>query len=184
MKGREESWRLLFRRYRPYARRIALAPPFSFPEQVAEDIAQDTMLALCEGLDEVKNVKGFVGTVAHNKCVDKLRKREEPTMTEVFGGPSDSGDSENCDYEPAYLPDELADTESLMQLQEMIADMGERCRTLLSRRFFDELPYKEIAEECDLPVNQVGVYLSRCLSRLRDNIKSRKGLWEDLAALL
>ncbi len=182
LNGIASSWRVLFRRYHTYARRIALAPPFEFPEQVAEDVAQDTMLALCERLDEVRNLKGFVGTVAHNRCVDKVRKREEPTMSEVFG--NDSRDGENGRAVPAYLTEDPADQQALIQLQEMIAQMGQRCRTLLSLRFFDERQYREIAEERDVPVNQVGVYLSRCLSRLRDTLKEQKGLWEELAALL
>ncbi len=182
LQGCSESWRLLYRQYAGYAFAIARTHPFNFPKEEAEDIAQDTMLALCRKIKKIENIKAFVAQVSHNKCVDKIRKIKETNMSTAFNNP---GQEENPDADiPERISDYAVTSQALESLQKLINNLGRPCRDLLTNRFFHELSYKEAGEKLGMPANQVGVYLSRCLGRLRKSIKKQPGLWEEMADLI
>lgn len=183
LRGESSAWAELFRVNFRHAEQVALAPPFRFTTHEAEDIAQETMIELARKLDEVENIPAFVGVIAHNKCVDRVRKKKPVLQTDLAGA---DGDGPDLDQLAAVtpLPLESANDELLTLLTGALESLGDSCRMLLHHRFFDELSYKDIAARLAIPNAQVGVYLARCLNRLRAQIEKRPDVWKELAALL
>lgn len=183
LKGDEDAWRDLYREFYGQAEAIARAYPFQLPAQEAEDIAQDTMIELTKKLAGIDNVRGFVGVVAHNKCVDRVRKKK-PVLESAL--PQDGAGNSVLDRAsaPEPLPFDAAENFALVELSNAMEALGEPCRKLLFFRFFEELSYENVAERSSIPVQQIGVYLSRCLLRLRANLQSSPEIWGELSALL
>ena len=53
-------------------------------------------------------------------------------------------------------------------VREALRALDERCQELLDRFFARDEPYRQIAEELDLPMGTVASRISRCLDKLRD----------------
>jgi len=180
--GDSEGWTALFTLFYPRAKAVAMNYPFRFEAHTAEDIAQETVIELTRQFCAIRNPKGFVGRVAHNKCVDYLRKKREIPLPP---SPDDSHDP--ADLDPAAiesLPPGVEDNEALGLLDQALHALGEPCRGLLHARFMEDLSYAEAAEKTAIPVAQVGVYISRCLDRLRKHISNEPMIWKELKALL
>jgi RNA polymerase sigma factor (sigma-70 family) len=141
LRGDSDAWSALFRAHFRHAEMVALAPPFRFNAHEAEDIAQETMIELARKLADIGNIPGFVGTVAHNKCVDRVRKMKPVLETDLARGEDDAPTLDSI-AEPQPVPMELADDETLGTLLEAIESLGEMCRNILHNRFFEELAYK------------------------------------------
>ncbi len=183
LRGDSKAWSELFHANFRHAEMVALAPPFRFHVHEAEDIAQETMIELARKLAGVENIPAFVGTVAHNKCVDRVRKMKPVLESDLPHG-EDEDPSLDSVAQPETLPPELADSEVLGELLGAVETLGEMCRGIPHNRFFEELAYKDIGERLSIPAPQVGVYLARCLTRLRTQIEQRPDLWKELEALL
>lgn len=56
--------------------------------------------------------------------------------------------------------------------------MQERCRQLLSKLYIDEIDYKQISTELDIPMGAIGPTRARCLKKLR-SLLSKSGVFED-----
>lgn len=178
----DKAWRELYRRSFNIARSTALAPPFRFDVSTAEDLAQDVVVELAKKIREVENWIGFTGRVAHNKCVDRVRKKKEiPLSTLMREG--EEGFFETISP-PGFLPEMLDDDVAMAFLRSALADLGQPCQNLLRVRFFDELSYSDAAVQVSIPSDQVGVYISRCLDRLRKKIEAQPRIWAELKAMM
>ena len=181
-RGENKAWKELFDKYFRHAYMIARAPPFSFEHSQAEDIAQDSLVDLCKNIRTVRRLRGYVGVVTHNKCVDWVRKKKEVLLTS-------RRDQDDCDEDPwqsipdVHLPD-VGAGDACAHLAGLVASLGVPCNHVLYLRFFGELSYKEIASKTATPQPQMGVQIARCLVRLRNLIAERPGLWEELQAML
>ena len=183
LRGDQEAWWKLFKKYYPLARAIALRLPFRLDLHAAEDIAQEVMMELCRKLLMIQNIRGWVGMVAHNKCVDRLRKKtkEVPMSALRKDGGADFAEGMPA---PEPIPIEATDNKGIQKLHQAVGDLGEQCRTLLKQRYFEELSYKDISADASIPVDQLGVYLARCLAKLRKQLSNTPGLWKQLEELL
>jgi RNA polymerase sigma-70 factor, ECF subfamily len=125
----------------------------------AEDVVQETFL---EGYqlgqsEAVENWGGLFSHIAVHRSLDRLRRRR-PT------GPL-SGDevSPRADGPPqAAIAGELA-----QRLREAIGKLPEQQATVFCLRYFDDLPYGQIAERLGLEVGAVGTALSKARGKLK-----------------
>ena len=180
----DSAWRELYRRSFRIAHSIALAPPFRFDPGTADDIAQVVVVELASHLPDVKNWIGFTGRVAHNKCVDRVRKRKEVPISVLAKNEQDEEHLVGNLPGLEFLPETLDDDKTLSFVRTALSELGQPCRDLLRARFFEELSYEEAAIQVSISPAQIGVYIARCLDRLRKRIEAQPGAWTELRAVV
>jgi len=179
------AWEELYRRFFQIAVWVATGPRMGLSHEEGLDIAQETMIDLSKAIRDGKlrsSLLGYVKVVAHNKCVDLIRKhdplRKKAEQREDGSDPLDSVASD-----PVTLG---SDTHLAVNvLSQALAALQPPCDGLLRKRFYDNKKYRVIADEFDMPVNQIGVYLERCLTRLKHHLQqTHPKIWRDLRHLL
>ena len=99
----------------------------------------------------------YLGSIVRRLAYDRLRARNEVQEGEE--------DPEVADPRPG--PEDLAAVEEeQVILMDALAALKPRDRTLIVKKHYEELSYKEIAREMGLTVNHVGVALGRAEKRL------------------
>lgn len=168
-RGDEESWRQLFRSLYLIARWVSKHILRDSPEQAWEEIAQETMVTLARKIgtiSDMEHAERFVRSVARNKSIDFIRKNR----VEFEEVPDDY---------PAPVHEELEES-VIVRLRCAVQEIGEPCRTIIRRRFYDDWPHKDIAARLGVAVNQVGVRIQRCLKTLKMLLSSSNMTAEDL----
>lgn len=141
--------------------------------QAAEDIVQDTFLALYVNLSKVKpdeNVRPYVYRIARNRCYDLLRRQgryeylslddDTPTTVRIsFDLAEQQGETP---------PDEVAHWLLLyLEVQEAMENLPELQRQALILHSEEHMTYAEIAEVMDVSVGTVKSRLHQAKKRLK-----------------
>lgn len=131
---------------------------------LAEDIAQDTFLKIWEKRDDVKisTVKAYLYTIATNLLINKM-DHQKVTFRFV-----------NNYQQPGNVASpqfELEMKEFDAKLQQALADMDDKRRTVFLMNRIDELTYKQIADNLGLTVKAIEKRMEKALSFLRDRIE-------------
>ena len=184
VQGDDQAWKELYAELFPLARYIGSQAPFEFDAGTAAEIAQEVMLELTRKLAEIKNVGAFTRRIAHNKCVDRVRKKKETPLAALRNDEDVSSDLLDSLQAPDYLPESLDDSRVIRAFQAALAGLGEPCSQLLQCRFFDELTYAEVARRIGMPAGQIGVRIGRCLAKLREKMQSEPAVWKELEMLM
>lgn len=125
----------------------------------AEDLAQHTFLTAQEKLEQLRDPaksKSWLLTICRNRFL-KERRRKRPV--------SASTRDMSLDEVPENVKPDLGfDQEKLAMVIETMPDDH---RVILMMFYFEELSYREIAEELDLKIGTVMSRLSRAKGRLR-----------------
>ena len=129
----------------------------------AEDVTQETFLRYWQLSGEIRGAKGWLITVARNKCLDRLRasKRFVDADPEVFEQQTDGHDPEWHAYH----------NETASRLNRLIAELPEPQRSLILLFDVQGMTGAECADVLHLNVNQVKVYLHRARRRLRQALE-------------
>lgn len=168
-KGDEESWRQLFKSLYPLAKWVARRQLHSMDEGAIEDIAQETMAAIVPKIvraNDAEFIERLVRKIARNKCIDYLRRNKVQI--------------EELSEEMEAPVVESVEHDVIIALRSALRKLGESCKGIIRRRFFEEKSHKEIAAEIGVEVNQVGIRISRCLVRLRVLLSAQHIQAEDL----
>lgn len=128
----------------------------------AEDLVQQAFLALQEKGHQIRDrqsVRSWLFTVIRNNFLKDCR-RKAPQL------------AENVELDLSQVPqienDEVwFDSE---RLQMAIDELPAQYRIVLVMFYFEDSPYKEIAEKLDMPVGTVMSRLSRAKARLRASL--------------
>jgi RNA polymerase sigma factor (sigma-70 family) len=131
--------------------------------QAAEDITQETFLKIWEKKDSInietvgpllfkisKNL--FLNTVGHSKVTLKFVNDYQPSQY-----------SESPDFEL-----EMKDFDK--KLQEALAELDEKNRTVFLMNRIDNLTYSQIAEDLELSVKAIEKRMSKALAFLKDRL--------------
>ncbi len=130
----------------------------------AEDIVQNTWLALVDHADSISNpmaVAGWLCTTARRDAwrVSRKIKRELATDDEVLGSALPSVEGPEGDMV-------LAEDKEL--LRRSLSRISERCQALLRMLAAGPRPeYAEVSGALDMPVGSIGPTRARCLEKLR-----------------
>jgi RNA polymerase sigma factor (sigma-70 family) len=152
--GSEDAFRAIYDRYRQrlfaYVRQMLCAGP----RQDAEDVLQDVFVraygALRADGREV-NVRAWLYRVAHNRCIDHLR-RPTPPAADLF------------DLSRKPLHDPIEEAQRREDLSRLVADIGrlpEQQRSALLMREIDGMAYADLAAALDVTVPAVKSLLVR-----------------------
>ena len=143
--GADEAFNVLHDRYRQrlfaYVRQMLSAQS----RQDAEDVLQDVFVRAFGALradDRPVNVRAWLYRVAHNRCIDHLR-RPMPAPADVF------------EMSRTPLHDPLEDAQRREDLRRLVTDVGrlpEQQRSALLMREIDGMSYADLAAALDVTV--------------------------------
>ena len=125
----------------------------------AEDLTQQTFMIAHQKLHQVREqdkVIGWLYTVARTTFL-KSRRRQRPSAAANY--------ELNVDEIPEKFPcDSPFDEE---RLQAALNDLGDEFKVCVTMFYYEELSYKEIAEQLAIPIGTVMSRLARAKGRLR-----------------
>jgi len=134
-------------------------------EGMADECVQETMVTVWHKssmFDPTRaNASTWIFTIARNKRIDAIRKRNRPEPDEL---------SWNVEHEP-----DAADVIALEQENQLLAgaisQLPEKQMELVKRAFYGDLTHKEIADETGLPLGTIKSRLRLALEKLRHEIQ-------------
>ena len=125
----------------------------------AEDLTQQTFMVAQQKLHQVRGhdkIIRWLYTIART-CFLKSRRRQRPSAAANF--------ELNVDEIPECFPDDSPVDEE--RLQQALDELGDDFKVVVTMFYFEELSYKQIAEELAIPIGTVMSRLARAKGRLR-----------------
>jgi RNA polymerase sigma-70 factor (ECF subfamily) len=161
--GDHEAWCELVERFSRYV--FAITQAFRLSEHDAEDVFQEVFARLYEHMDTLRSdeaVRPWIAQVARRQCIDRLRSgaREQPAEEDVLEVAAD---------------DRIEELNESFALHEALAALSESCQEILDRFFTRDESYRVIADALDLPPGTIASRISRCLARLREELREETG---------
>lgn len=152
-----------------YPKLLSLACRF-VEEETAKDIVQDVFLFYWEMKDclEVNQVQSFLFKVVQNKCLNHLKHQETVRAYETLVHISKLRIdylNENTDMNETFQQMEVQEMQT--KLEEAILKLPDKCAQAFRLRFFNEMSYKEIAEEMCISHRTVEGHINRAVTQLR-----------------
>jgi RNA polymerase sigma-70 factor (ECF subfamily) len=135
--------------------------------QDAEDLCQQVYLVAHEKLGQLRSAeraRPWLFAVLRNRFLKACQKRRPIPVNDL---------EMNIDNIPAEVPD--ASWIDRERLQEAIGSLPPNYRIVLLMFYFEDRPYREIAEELDLPIGTVMSRLARAKSHLRSRLFEADG---------
>lgn len=133
---------------------------------LVEDLAQEVFLRFWQKRHQIEvnaSLKAYLRRMAINEALGHLRKQKvfaEEINQDTMGGTTPGGEKE-------YLHAELED-----HIRVAIDQLPPRCRTVFQLSRFEELTYKEIADQMDISVKTVENQMGKALKILRRALKN------------
>ncbi len=174
--GDQHAFEILVSRYhRPLMRCIQ---GFLKDDEQVNDVLQHVFLQLYVSLPILlrnKSLKAWLFQVARNRCLDELRKRRRraeilfSTLEGKYRGEELSPVEVIPDPDP--LPEEVAERVDLhCSLQEVIASLPPKLRSIVHLRCFKQLTFAEIGSLLSMRENTVKTYFYRSLPLVRSGL--------------
>lgn len=134
--------------------------------EVAEDIAQDTFAKMWEKRREIrqKTMKSLLYAIANNLCKNRFEHQQ------VIYDFANNYDRNQWDVSPEF---EMELKEFNLKLQNEIARLTEKNRTVFLMNRIDGYTYKEIADNLGISVKAVEKRMKNALTDLKKTIKHK-----------
>ncbi len=132
--------------------------------QIAQDLVQDCMIKLWERrieLSQKDNLVYYFKRMVSNRSIDHLRRRIPLNDSEEM---ADISISDN---------NELEYNELAKSIDQIIDALPERCRQVFVLSRFENMTYKQIAEQLKISNKTVENQISKALKVLRSNLGDR-----------
>lgn len=162
--------------YKEYQKRfIRFANTYIRDMTAAEDITVEAMMYYWENrlsLSEDSNVPAYILTIIKNKCLNYLRHQEireeySDKIKEYFEWELNS----RIATLQACEPYELFISEIQEIVQQTLASMPEKTRTIFMLNRYENKSYKEIAVLMNLTPKGVDFHINKALKMLKTNLK-------------
>ncbi len=148
-------------------------------EKVAEDITLETFLKVFNRIDAYNETYSFstwIFTIATNLAIDYTRLKKHIR----FKTHDDDGGSgvymETIENKTTESPEaELINANNRKILKLLIDKLRPDYKKIIELRYFEELSYKEIADELGIKVSMVKTKLHRAKKKLKEIIKNYDG---------
>jgi RNA polymerase sigma factor (sigma-70 family) len=176
-RGDEGAWEALVRRYQ----RLIYAVPrrAGLDEDAAAEVFQDVFTTLIQNIETIEQPGRL-----HAWLVTTARRKTWRVISRAKNLRPFDDDEEGRENEMLSIADErMLPDAALQQLEQQhlvraaVAELGERCRKLLTLLFYEPEPppYSEIAAALGTPEGSIGPTRARCLKKLME-VLSSKGL--------
>lgn len=163
--GDQTAWNELVERFSRYVYAIAVQA-FRLPSHDAEDVFQEVFARVYQHLDRLRNddaIRPWIAQLTRRLCIDRLRSSGR------------EGPAEADDLDPGGYDETLAQLDEAISVREGLEAVGEACREILDRFFCRDESYKVIGEALELPAGTIASRISRCLAKLKAELKGRSG---------
>src|SRR2546425_1606695 len=153
-------------------------------DEQAYDVLQFVLLRLYVSQPTLQKdvpLRGWLFQVAHNRCLDELRKqRSRPSLrfSEFFSEDENDGiELIESIQDPEPLLEEIVEQLDLHAvLQQAIGKLPPRFRSVVQLRFFGQLSFSEIGHRLKMPTSTAKTYWYRSLRRLRSTLANSPSL--------
>ncbi|WP_411893640.1 RNA polymerase sigma factor [Winogradskyella sp. A2] len=137
----------------------------------AKDIYQDAFLAVWQNIKQDKfipksesSINGYLYTIAKNKWMDVLRSQGyKKTIIASQISYFEPSEQENND-----INDDILKDERLQDVMQAFRNLGEACKNLLSKFYFEKLSMNDIANELQLDSASTRNKKYRCMQKLKE----------------
>jgi RNA polymerase sigma factor (sigma-70 family) len=141
-------------------------------ECLAHDVLQHVFIQLYHSLPTLRpggTLKAWLSRVAHNRCIDELRRRRPIFLSEIPSAPyEDDGSFLTALPDPDPLPQEQVEQHELREvLLEAIEMLPPHFRKVVRLRYAIQLSFREIAQALGIPEATAKTYFFRAKKLLR-----------------
>jgi len=182
----ELAWKEIYRRYYSRVRRVVAWRKWGFSRAEADEIIQEVFFELVKALPNFRqeaSLSTFLTKLSKNKCISVLRRKNaQKRVREEYGFVFDDKQVDRETERKLFVESDMGNPEEILLfseealgLMESMRKLGEDCREVIKKRYFDELSYKEICSDLSLPMGTVCSRLKRCLLRLREIFEENYG---------
>lgn len=194
--GDEAMFLALVRRYQPLMLRVARG--YVHDTRAAEDVAQETWLAVLEGIHRFEaraSLKTWIFRILVKRAITRAMKdRRQVPFSALAGEDDESGPTVDPDrFLPADHPrwaghwaaapanwnalphDRLVARETMDVVRDAIEHLPERQRTVISLRDIGGFSSEEVCAALDLSEGNQRVLLHRARAKVREAIEERLG---------
>lgn len=132
----------------------------------AKDITQKVFIRLWENraqMDPQKSLKSYLFTSVRNRSLNYIRDQKKYRSYVL--------DVEIGEVDIALEEDDLAVEELQKKIEAALSQLPEKARQVFEMSRFQQMKYKDIAEELDISVKTVEAHMSRALKGLKEHLK-------------
>jgi len=173
LRGSEEAWQEFYSRFIGLMRNV-VRRRLNLPAADIQDIVQAAFLELTTALrnyDSQQALHTFVCLVTERVLIDEYRKSKAAKRN----ADTESIEHHDSDQEGATMvrsnltpqDEEMEKAEAASHLRMALQKLDEKCRKLITLRYYHECSFNEIAGMLDATENTVTVQTRRCLDKLR-----------------
>ena len=158
--GDPEAWSELVERFSRYVYAISVRA-FRLPEHDADDVFQEVFARVFEHLETLREdaaIRPWIAQLTRRLCINRLRAGAREVADELDLPEED---------------DRIAELDVALDVQLALAGLPGHCQEILDRFFARDESYRTIAHALDLPAGTIASRISRCLSRLREQLEGR-----------
>lgn len=130
----------------------------------AEDVVQDRFFKVWEKREDLTinySIKAYLYKMVHNACLNKVRSEKTQAKYKAHN-------ANYLDENPVYQLDFTSDVQQ--NVQRAIASLPEQCRRVFELNRFEELKYREIADQLGLSIKTVENHIGKALRLLREEL--------------
>jgi RNA polymerase sigma-70 factor (ECF subfamily) len=168
--GDKEAFGLVLDRYE--SKLLRYGRKFLARQEDIEDIVQDVFLSAYQNIqsfDTAQKLSPWLYRIAHNAFVNALRKGSRAPLIVDF----DTLLSHPVYDDPAESERDQRDMRAM--LEKGLEKLPPKYREVLALYYFEEMPYKDIAEVLGVPQGTVGIRLKRAKASLKEVLAGNHG---------
>ena len=145
--------------------------------EIADDIYQETFIKVVKFIDEGRyrdNGKflSWVLRIAHNQAIDHFRQmKQQNNISEADAGYDILNAKKFAD---PSVEDKIVNEQIESDLRKLIEKLSEEQKEVVKMRYFDEMRFKEIAEQINVSINTALGRMRYALINLRKMIKENQ----------
>jgi RNA polymerase sigma-70 factor (family 1) len=161
----EQAFEQLFRDY--YPRLCAFALTLLHNKEEAEEIVQTMFCRLWEqrdSIDVTTSVQAYLFRAVRNASLNQIKKTQIRDAYKVMN-------LDTINSNPEFQPDRITQSELSKRLEKAISGLPEQCRLIFKMSRFEELKYREIADNLGISIKTVENQMGKALKILRGEMR-------------